>query len=102
MEFRIAGGVETILDSRCFMTDDDKCLFWCRPRLSPAHGTTSSPLTREEFTARVEASIETLQQLTDGIGSGRTGGKRRWHPEYGDRLGDLVEALQRDPLLDDA
>ena len=102
MEFGIAAGVGTILDSGCFVTDDDKCLFWFRPSLSSPHITVSSPLTHKEFTAKVEASIDTLRQLKAEVDSGRTGGKRRWRSEYGDRLKDLIEALQLDPSLDDA
>ena len=93
--FEATDSFEELLDHRCYVTADRKCLHPTSLEVS-ASLSVENPQSLPEVEARAEACNGLVSRITESIGSGSTGGRRRWEPDFAKRLEELIEVLQLD------
>ena len=98
--FEVTDSFEEQLDRRCYIATDRTCLYPMSPTFS-ACLSVENPQALQEVEARAEACRGLVGRITDGIESGRTGGKRRYKPDFAVCLTALIRTLRLGPPSED-
>ena len=101
MEFEVTSALEKVFDRRCYRTDDDKCLYRCSPSLN-AGLRVEIPLTVNDIATKSKICRILVSKIEDKIKNGSVGGQQQRAPDFGNRLEELIAALQLEQSTDES